>query len=102
LAEFIGQKMITERVQYEIGQLVQMYLWECIDRLKEQMTMDYLQIFDLKILPSGIQVVTHSMEQPFYRQAHYLVDMPIQSLIQKKIFVIDEEQYVTMMLAEEY
>jgi hypothetical protein len=102
MAKFTGTKHITDGVRYEIGELMQQYLWQMVESIRGHMELDYLQVFELDILPSGIQVVTHRMEQPLYKRVYYLVELPIQFAFKKTVYVIDNDAYVTMMLAEEY
>ena len=59
---------------------------------------DYLQVFNLSVV-NGIQRVEHKQEVPDYQNTYaVLVANPIDA----KIFVIDDGDYSTMLLAEEY
>lgn len=71
-------------------------MWSCIDNLKVEK--DYLQVFNLSVV-NGIQRVEHKQEVPKYQNTYYvLVSNPVDA----KIFVIDDSEYSTMLLAEEY
>ena len=75
---------------------LQLFLWECVDRLPEPK--DYLQVFELK--PSEtMQSITHSSEQPEHHM-EYLIpsDVPIT----EKLYIIDDRDHSTMLLANEY
>lgn len=75
---------------------LQLFMWECIDRLPEEQ--DYLQVFKLENL-NGVQRISHSSEQPEYHK-EYLI--PSDKPITKKVYIIDSDDYSTMLLAEEY
>ena len=75
---------------------LQLFLWKCIDRLPEPK--DYLQVFELK--PSGsMQSITHTSEQPEYCM-EYLI--PSDAPITEKLYIIDDGDHSTMLLASEY
>ena len=86
-------KGINERIPFEI----QLVLWILIDSMKIQK--DYLQVFELSC-EDGKQKAVHKQEQPPYRREYsFKTDIPFLSA---KIFVIDDGEHSTMMLAEEY
>lgn len=75
---------------------LQLFLWNCVDRLPEPK--DHLQIFDLK--PVGImQSITHRSEEPEYRMEYLL---PSDAPITEKLYIIDDGDHSTMLLATEY
>jgi hypothetical protein len=75
---------------------VQIFMWQCIDNLKAEK--DYLQVFDLSV-ENGMQRVIHKQEVSEYRHSYTLgVSNPVNA----RIFVIDDGEYSTMLLAEEY
>lgn len=66
------------------------------------MTQDYLQVFDLSIVENDkkkLQKIIHSQEEPEYRKEYIL---EFADPVETKIFVIDDEDHSTMLLAEEY
>ena len=70
-----------------------MIMWSMIDNLNVEK--DYLQDWKNNVL-----TITHSQEQPFYKKVYKL---PCQSAVKtEKVYVIDSEEYSTMLLAEEY
>ena len=89
------KRYLTCGVDAAIPLELQLFLWECVDRLPEPR--DYLQIFDLK--PVGcLQSITHWSEEPEYRMEYLLSsDSPISD----KIYVIDDGTHSTMLLASE-
>lgn len=94
---FDNQRYLTKGVQAEIPLALQIFMWSCIDGLPEEC--DYFQVFRLESFGT-MQKITHFSEQPEYRM-EYLIpskDNPITA----KVYVIDSEEYSTMLLAEEY
>lgn len=94
---FNNQRYITKGVQADIPFELQLFMWECIDRLPKNC--DYFQVFELENLGS-IQRITHFSEHPEYRMEYLLPT--IANPITEKIYVIDDRDYSTMLLAEEY
>ena len=93
---FKSQRYVTRGVSDSISQLIQTFIWNCIDRLPENC--DYLQVFLLE--PFGrMQQIKHTSEEPEYKKVYLF---PSEAPITAKIYVIDSETYCTMLLAEEY
>jgi hypothetical protein len=100
---FSNKRYITKGVDNDIPIDIQMFLWSCIDKMKQQgQQLDYLEVFELGgISNTNIinQEVVHSQEIPLYIKRYAIcVDKPIDT----KIFVIDDLEQSVMMLAEEY
>lgn len=93
---FNNQRYLTRGVQAKIPLELQLFMWGCIDRLPEER--DYFQVFKLENL-NGIQKITHFSEQPEYHK-EYLI--PTGNPITAKVYIIDSNTYITMLLAEEY
>lgn len=93
---FNNQRYLTKGVQAEIPLELQLFMWECLDRMSEPK--DYFQVFRLENI-DGIQKITHFSEQPEYHK-EYLI--PTNKPITAKIYIIDSDTYSTMLLAEEY
>lgn len=93
---FNNQRYLTKGVQAEIPIGLQLFMWGCIDKLPEEC--DYFQVFKMENL-NGIQKITHFSEQPAYRK-EYLI--PIDNPITAKVYIIDSDEYSTMLLASEY
>ena len=93
---FDNQRYLTKGVNLEIPLELQLFLWSCIDRLPHER--DYFQVFELKPVGS-MQSITHRSEQPEYHMEYLLsCDKPVTA----KIYIIDSDNYSTMLLAEEY
>jgi len=99
---FNNRKFVTKGVNTSVDFLLQIYLWNLIDRLDSEIEQDYLQAFDLSIIEKNgkkLQKIVHSQEVPEYKR-EYIVEFT--SPIEAKIFAIDDEDHSTMLLAEEY
>lgn len=93
---FDNQRYITRGIDSEIPLWLQVFIWECVDRMPEPK--DYFQAFKLENL-SGIQRITHFSEQP---ECHKEYLIPTDNPITAKVYIIDSDEYSTMLLAEEY
>ncbi len=93
---FNNQRYLTRGVQAEIPFELQLFMWACIDSLPSER--DYFQVFRLENL-NGIQKITHFSEQPEYCKEYMI---PTDKPITEKVYIIDSDEYSTMLLAEEY
>ena len=91
------KRYLTRGVDLQIPLDLQVFLWQCIDTMPEQK--DYLQVFKLTV-ENGLQIIEHSSEQPEFHMEYILAE--IENPITAKIYVIDDEEHCTMLLAEEY
>ena len=92
---FSNQRYLTKGVQADIPFELQLFMWECIKAVPEP---DYLQIFRLSDL-NGKQMVIHEQEIPEYKREYFLA---VTEPINAKVYVIDDGDHSTMLLAEEY
>jgi len=93
---FNNQRYLTKGVQAEISLELQLFMWTCIDSLPSER--DYFQVFRLENL-NGSQKITHFSEQPEYHKEYMI---PTDKPITEKVYVIDSDEYSTILLAEEY
>ena len=93
------KRYLTRGINEQIPIELQLFCWRCYDAAKATGKYDYLQVFELKILDEQTQQVEHRQEVPEYKQIYHLKSS---YPIDQKIFIIDEGEYVTMLLAEEY
>ena len=93
------QRYLTRGVNEQIPIDLQLFCWQCYEEAKAIGNYDYLQVFELKPIGEYTQQIEHRQEVPEYNQIYYLNSI---NPIQQKIFIIDEEEYATMLLAEEY
>ena len=98
---FQGKRFVTRGVADTMPLEVQMLLWSLLDGLiaKRTVELDYLQVFDL-VGADGQQKIIHRQEMPDY-QAVYQFNNVV-SLLNSKLYVIDNSTYVTMLLCQEY
>ena len=90
------KRYITKGAQSEIPIELQIFMWNCIDSMPEPK--DYLQIFRLSS-SDGKQMIVHEQEQPEYKKEYLLsLDKPVTA----KVYVIDDGDHCTMLLADEY
>ena len=94
---FTGQRYLTRGVQNQIPFDLQMFMWYLINNLNEPK--DYLQVFRLFVSDGGTQRIVHEQEQPQY---HKEFDIDYDNPINATVYVIDDGDHCTMLLAEEY
>lgn len=93
---FKNQRYLTRGVQTEIPPVLQLFIWNCIERLPNEA--DYLQVFRLENF-GGMQQIIHEAEQPAYKKVYLF---PSENPVTEKLYVIDSDEYSTMLLASEY
>ena len=93
---FQNKRFLTRGVQAEIPMELQLFLWNYIDQLPEER--DYFQVFKLDVR-NGKQHIHHFSEQPEYNK-EYTIDLA--NPVNQKVYVIDDNDHSTMLLAEEY
>ena len=93
------QRYITSGVNEQISIDIQLFCWYCYEVVKATGKYDYLQVFELKIIGEHTQQIEHRQEVPEYKKVYQFNSM---NSIEQKIFIIDEGEYATMLLAEEY
>ena len=94
---FSSEKFLTKGVSLEIPIQLQILMWSLIMDLP--CDRDYLQVFELSEF-EGKQKVIHKQEVPEYKKEYIMLadEKPINT----KIFVIDDVEVCTMLLASEY
>ena len=102
---FGDKRYMTKGIDQGLPLDLILFIWKCIDALKaiSNGNMDYLQVFELKTINQPDveenQMIIHRTEVPEYSKSYALcVDEPITD----KVYVIDSEDYCTMLLASEY
>lgn len=100
---FDNARYMTKGVQAEIPLEQQVFIWDCIDTMKKQKReLDYLQVFELSKERADdifFQSIEHRQEVPEYKENYRLL---FQEFVDAKVFIIDDGDHSTMMLAEEY
>lgn len=97
---FQNARYVTCGVNADIPSEVQAILWAMLEDLTHKgVKVDYLQVFRLSE-QAGRQKIVHTQEQPDYKDE---ILVPIYGhLVETKIFIVDDGDHSTMMLAEEY
>lgn len=94
-----GNRYVTRGVDSTVPLYLMMIMWNLIDRRKDIEKLDYLQIFRLSV-EDGQQVIIHEQEQPMPFKNKYT--LTAQTTFVGKVYVIDDGDHETMLLAEEY
>ncbi|MGV8905931.1 MAG: DUF960 family protein [Acetobacterium sp.] len=96
---------MTQGFKTEVPIETQLFIFNCLEKARQSLKeMDYLQVFTLsKVLSNGIflQCIVHSQEVPNFEQTIFL-PLPEDQIITTKIFVIDDGDHHTFLLASEY
>lgn len=91
-----NNRYLTCGVDSSIPIELQIFLWDCVDRMPAPK--DYLQVFELS-QSGSMQSIVHSSEEPEYRKVYMI---PSTAPITQKLYVIDDGDHSTMLLASEY
>ena len=94
---FQNNRYLTRGVNAEIPIELQLFLWDALEEIPEPK--DYFQVFRLSVL-NGIQCIEHEQEQPPFKRKYLLPT--IETPITEKVYIIDDGDHSTMLLAEEY
>ena len=84
-------RYITRGIQTTIPSWLQTLLWYMRDSM-EVPERDYLQIFHR-------QRIEHAQEQPEYK---HIVTIPGEQPVDAKVYIIEDPDHITMLLADEY
>ena len=98
----IDKKYMTIGIKEEIGIDIQLFMWNEIEkRINLKKELDYLQVFKIRRNNEEL-IIEHTQEVPEYKKVYLFNNLG--SLIEEdlKIFIIDENHYNIMLLAEEY
>ncbi len=90
-------RYLTRGVDESIPLELQMFMWEAIDRMPEPK--DYLQVFKLAE-QNCLQVIHHTAEQPEFDMTYILPT--VTKAVTAKVYIIDDGDHCTMLLASEY
>lgn len=90
-------RYLTKGVGKTISLVLQVFLWEAVDKMPEPK--DYLQVFQLSE-KNGLQIIHHTSEQPHFKRTYVL--SVCEKAITAKVYLIDDGEQCTMLLADEY
>ena len=91
------KRYMTRGVAAEVPIWLQNLLWYLRESMQVEQR-DYLQVFRLS-RSGGMQEIEHTQEQPDYKK---IICVPAEDAIDAKVFIIEDPEHVTMLLAEEY
>lgn len=95
-------RYITRGVSEQIPLELQLFMWNEIDKVAKAEKVDYLQVFEFKV-KDGYLEVEHRQEEPAYKKVYRLkLNETFKHMNDEKIFVIDDIDHSTMLLASEY
>ena len=98
-----NNRYMTRGIKETLDISLQMMLWQIIDDVKEskEVELDYLQVFKIRRSNEEL-IIEHTQEAPEYKKVYLFNNLG--SLIEEdlKIFIIYENDYNIMILAEEY
>ena len=94
---FQNSRYLTRGVQETIPPELQLLMWNALNAIPEPK--DYFQVFRLSVL-NGIQCIEHEQEQLPFKREYLLPTIP--NPITDKVYIIDDGDHSTMLLAEEY
>ena len=102
--KFDSQKYITKGISENLPTTIQLFLFTCVEIMNDKTTgqLDYLQVFKLDTVGEGdtrMLHIRHEQEQPDAKMDYVL---PTGEEVNCKVYIIDDIDYVTMLLAEEY
>lgn len=96
---FNGDKYITKGINERINLSLQILLWSLVDDLKIEK--DYLQAFKLNKVGDVVNI-EHTQEIPDYKLCIKLNAKDLEFNGNAKVYLIDSQDYSTMLLEEEY
>ena len=101
---FDNNRYVTRGVNSEVDVRLQVFMWNLIDKLNnnKDTDIDYLQVFNICKKDNKI-LIEHSQEVPEYKKLYEIKNMnDIEVNDKLKLFVIDDVDHSTMLLAKEY
>ena len=93
---FDNQRYLTRGIIDTMPLELQLFMWNCVDIMPEPK--DYFQVFELESI-GNMQHIVHKSEQSEYKMNYFI---PTSKALTTKVYIIDSEEYSTMLLAEEY
>lgn len=90
---------ITRGVKYNIPDSIVNFIFKMVDKIDKE-DLDYLQIFTIQRTTKMGVLIEHKQEQPKVEKFYFLLNDEIN--FEGKLYMIIENEYRTLMLAEEY
>lgn len=92
-------RYITRGINEKIDLSLQILLWNLVDDLKVEK--DYLQVFKLSRVGDVVNI-EHTQEVPDYKACVKVNAKDLEFEGHEKVYLIDSQDYSTMLLSEEY
>ena len=99
------KRYVTCGIDERVPQDLQRLIWTSVDArvLFANEKIDYLQVFTFKKIDGEILALHHEQEEPPILNVHYTQNREeYNSILEEKIFVIDDGDHSTMLFAYEY
>lgn len=96
-------RYMTSDIQHNLPAMLDLFLWDCINKAGVETCLDYLQVFKLYTeIEEGklIQYIEHSQEQPPFTKEYKLE--AIGEGVNDTVYVIDDITHQTMLFARNY
>ena len=101
--EFDGKRYITRGINEKIPLEVQLMMFAGLDIMRSKSgELDHLQVFRLETIDKDGVFTLHIHHEQEVPEAKMDYIYPVNERIDEKVYIIDSEEYVTMLLAEEY
>lgn len=97
-------RFLTQQIADKMPMPLQIFLWTAIEDLqKDGLPLDYLQVFTFKKVADGLYAIEHTQEQPDRNIVYYVTgnDLGVENVVGRKVYIIDDGDYSTIMFAEE-
>lgn len=95
-------RYITRGISEQVPLEIQLLMWNEVDEIVKNDKVDYLQVFEFSVKDNYIEM-EHRQEEPEYKQTIHLKKVETYLCLDKvKVFVIDDIDHSTMLLASEY
>lgn len=101
---FSGKRFVTRGVSNNFPIELQLLLFATIERMREKVggRLDYLQIFNIVLEKKGNKKFLHIYHEQECPQAKLEYIVPTEKEVSGKVYMIDDLDHVTLLLAEEY
>ena len=98
---FNGRKYVTKGIDETLPPEIQLFLFSCIDAMciKTDGNLDYLQVFTLETVKNDDILLLHIHQKQEIPEGSIEYILSIDTEIHCKVFLIDDIEIVTMLLA---
>ncbi|MEG2110609.1 DUF960 family protein [Clostridium sp.] len=90
---------ITKGVKNNIPEDIINFIFRVVDNIPKY-NLDYLQIFRIQMTQKQGVLIEHKQEQPEFEKVYFLLNDEIE--FEGKLYLIIENEYMILILAEEY